>query len=130
MQPIPTFTPDSGVRFELGSPALSPLEEAVYLSLFTNARVAGQGGWWGDAVSPVEGVAIGSTLYTLWREKQTPDVLERAKRACEESLRWLVEGGYVQAFSVATRTPQQGWLLIELALTLPSGEPHALTLVL
>lgn len=73
------------------------LETAVALSLFTDRRVDGVRGWWGDAVPDVDGDQTGSRLWTLAREKDTPTVLRLAAEYAREALAWLVEDAVAES---------------------------------
>lgn len=76
------------------------LGSAVILSLFSDARLDGASlldgqdprGWWGEDA----GERYGSLLWTLEREKTTPDLPARVEEAARAALLWLVEEGYVE----------------------------------
>ena len=61
---------------------------------------------------------IGSRLWLLSREKQLAGVLERARHYAEEALTWLVEDGVATAVQVTATNPRQGWLVLEVTVTL------------
>jgi phage gp46-like protein len=117
----PLLLEGQGVSFDLSFKNQSPLEEAVMLSLFTDRRYEGRGGWWGDAMPPIEGVLIGSYLHTLFREKQTEQVRLQAQRYCEQALAWLIEEGYIESFSVSVSFPRAEWILIEITLKIDAN---------
>lgn len=82
------------------------LETAVVLSLFTDrldaaAPAGARRGWWGDAVAEVPGDLLGSRLWTLAREKQTPQVLGLAVAYTQEALAWLVDDGVARSVGVS-----------------------------
>lgn len=89
---------------------LTWLENAVTISLFTDARVSPDEtddssdlrGYWGDMDLP-EGQSLGSKLWTLRREKITQDVLNKTHDYCVDALAWLVEGDHLQAVNVTVR---------------------------
>lgn len=93
---------------------LTWLENAVTISLFTDARVTAEEtddssdlrGYWGDMDLP-EGQSLGSKLWTLRREKITQDILNKTRNYCVEALEWLVDGDHLQAVNV---TVQRGGL--------------------
>lgn len=105
------------------------LETAVVLSLFTDGRAndddvlpdeanAGSDrrrGWWGDTYADVRGDRIGSRLWLLAREKQTQQVLERAREYGREALQWLVDDGIAREVTVTAEIVRDGvlGLLIE-----------------
>lgn len=111
------------------------LRTAVILSLFTDARArsdddpsgdpSDRRGWWGDVYPEVEGDAIGSRLWLLAREKQTADVLPRARGYAEEALAWMVEDGVAAAVAVDASFPAAGVLSLEVAITRPDGTVFA-----
>lgn len=85
------------------------LVTAVLLSLFTD-RVANADdvipdasgdprGWWGDAGARYP---IGSRLWLLAREKQTPETQARAQDYIAEALQWLIDDGVVARFDIDT----------------------------
>lgn len=80
------------------------IKSAVYISLFTDARVDDdtelpdpssddRRGWWGDLVSDVEGDQIGSLLWLLERAKTEVGILPRARQYVEDALQWLIDDG-------------------------------------
>lgn len=112
------------------------LRTAVTISLFTDRRVTalevpegekGRRGWWADSVAEVEGDQIGSKLWVLTREKQTVEVLERAREYCEEALAWLIEDGVAESVSVSTSYPSRGILTIEIEIVRPNKETASLS---
>ena len=114
------------------------LRTAVILSLFLDRRADDDDilpngsddrrGWWADTVAPMtdygigggsaSGDRIGSRLWLLSREKQLAGVLERAQHYAEEALTWLVEDGVATAVQVTATNPRQGWLVLEVTVTL------------
>lgn len=94
------------------------LETAVLLSLFTDRR-AEEGdplptgeqdrrGWYGDALPVVDGDRIGSRLWLISREKQTPSVLSRIEAYAREALAWLVEDQVASKVAVKAEFPRAG----------------------
>lgn len=84
------------------------LATMVYTSLFTNARAdddnvpAGEtdrGGYWGDAFSTR---SLGSLLWTMRREKLSPQNLLRIRDICLQALAWLLDAGHITAVDVQT----------------------------
>ena len=68
------------------------LTNAIVISLFTDARVDNQRGWWGNDFNQNEErqVEMGSRLWTLARSKQLADVLEDAQAYAEHGLLMMV----------------------------------------
>lgn len=135
--PLEVSCPDCGM--EAGDlVAEDSLRTAVILSLFLDRRANDDDilpngsddrrGWWADTVAPMtdygigggsaSGDRIGSRLWLLSREKQLAGVLERAQHYAEEALAWLVEDGVATAVQVTATNPRQGWLVLEVTVTL------------
>ena len=135
--PLDVAGPDCGM--EAGDlVAEDSLRTAVILSLFLDRRANDDDilpndsddrrGWWADTVAPMtdygigggsaSGDHIGSRLWLLSREKQLAGVLERARHYAEEALTWLVEDGVATAVQVTATNPRQGWLVLEVTVTL------------
>lgn len=135
--PLDVAGPDCGM--EAGDlVAEGSLRTAVILSLFLDRRADdddilpngsdNRRGWWADTVAPMtdygigggsaSGDHIGSRLWLLSREKQLAGVLERARHYAEEALTWLVEDGVATAVQVTATNPRQGWLVLEVTVTL------------
>lgn len=93
------------------------LTNAVIISLFTDLRVDGQRGWWGDSY----GRPMGSKLWLLDREKQLSSVLADAKRYAEEALQWLLDEQLVQYIEVNATNPNPSVLLLSVAIKLLDG---------
>lgn len=120
------------------------LTTAVVLSLFCDARArdddnlpdgtSNKRGWWADTVAPMPATGLnqvedsqhrdklGSRLWLLAREKQLPEVLHRAKDYAEEALQWLITDNVATAVRVTPSIIRQGWLGLDIYITLPSGE--------
>lgn len=99
------------------------LRSAVFISLFTDKRAtledlgdddeADLRGWWGDSYPSVPGDQLGSHLWLLERELQTPAVLDRARSYARDALAWLLEDEIATRVSVTTSYPQRGVLAID-----------------
>jgi phage gp46-like protein len=112
------------------------LATAVILSLFLDRRAeaddpldgqADRRGWWADAFPAVSGDQIGSRLWLLRREKQTPEVLTRAREYAEEALRWLVDDGVAARIAVSTAIVRTGVLGIVAEIHRPDGAAQSFT---
>lgn len=77
-------------------------------------------GWWADAYADVEGDEFGSRLWLLDREKQLPEVVQRARRYVREALQWMVSDGLVKTIDVSGFVPRDGWLVVDAQLGLQS----------
>lgn len=132
------------IRAEAGDLlAEGDLTTAVILSLMCDARAReddiipdGTGnrrGWWADTVAPLPatGLAVaeapgqadslGSRLWLLHRELQAPDVLRRARDYAQEALQWMIADGVARAVAVTPSIPRQGWLALDIVVTLSAG---------
>lgn len=124
-----TFDPALGAfDLALAGPDLltdDGLDTAILISLYSDRRAGlddalpdpdeSRRGWWGDGIAEVEGDRIGSRLWLLSREKQTPDLLNRAREIVAESLDWLIEDGVARSVAVAA-----DW--VDADASLPSGD--------
>ncbi|EML5157540.1 phage GP46 family protein [Morganella morganii] len=100
----------------------------VIISLFTDRRALDSDvlpdggndrrGWWGDSYQKRP---IGSRLWLLSREKQMSVVLRLAKFYAEEALEWMTEDGHIRSAVVSATSPADGFLLLNVQLTLPDG---------
>lgn len=105
------------------------LTNAIVISLFTDARVDNQRGWWGNDFNQNEErqVEMGSRLWTLARTKQLADVLEDAQVYAEQALQWLIDDGHALAIDVIAANPEQSMLLLSVVVTLPNGQTEQST---
>ncbi|SUT89777.1 Phage protein GP46 [[Actinobacillus] rossii] len=94
------------------------LTNAIIISLFTDARVDSERGWWGNSFAELE---MGSKLWTLHRSKQIDDILEDAEHYARKALQWMVADKLVSNFSVTATNPKQSMLLLAITVTLPNG---------
>lgn len=109
------------------------LETAVVLSLFTDRRAAlddllpdstaDRRGWFGDGFADVDGDRIGSHLWLLAREKQTNEVLQRAREYARDALRWLIDDAVARAVDVQASWLRQGVLLLEIDIRRADAAP-------
>lgn len=105
------------------------LETAVIISLFTDRRarpdheLPGQNdskrGWWGDALSDIEGDETGSWLWHLYREKATDETLNRAREYALDALQWLLHDRIASHVNVKTwyQDLTAGLMVIEVIIT-------------
>lgn len=120
----------------LASPQLDTddgIETAIVLSLFTDRRAdaddplpdntGARRGWFGDGFADVPGDRIGSHLWLLAREKQTPAVLQRARDFAREALSWLIEDGIARAVEVEASWLLRGVLLLEVEIRRADAAP-------
>lgn len=105
------------------------LTNAIVISLFTDARVDNQRGWWGNDFNQNEErqVEMGSRLWTLTRTKQLADVLEDAQVYAEQALQWLIDDSHALAIDVMATNPEQSVLLLSVVVTLPNGQTEQRT---
>lgn len=112
---------------------------AVIVSLFTDARAypddplpdervgvqSDLRGFWGDALHDPQSQyqaprSLGSRLWLLWREKDLPEVVARARLYAREALDWLLAEGWVSRLAVDAERVGPGYLGISVGL-LPAG---------
>ena len=105
------------------------LTNAIVISLFTDARVDNQRGWWGNDFNQNEErqVEMGSRLWTLARTKQLADVLDDAQVYAEQALQWLIDDSHALAIDVMATNPEQSVLLLSVVVTLPNGQTEQRT---
>jgi len=132
------LTYDGDRRFDLALSGAdlaseSGMRAAVIVSLFSDRRAerddvlpgaphdTDRRGWWADAWPEVSGDRIGSRLWLLSREKQTADVLQRARGYAEEALAWLVEDGAALAVEVDAEWVRAGLLGLRAGIRLADG---------
>lgn len=104
---------------------------AVIISLFTDARAhdddplpdervgvtSDKRGWWGDHILPEDARdPMGSRLWLLWREKEMPVVVERARQYASEALAWLLRDGWVGGLEVTAQRVGPAYLGIGVRL--------------
>lgn len=111
------------------------LETAVLLSLFTDRRAeegdvlpsgeTDRRGWWADELPAVAGDRHGSRLWLLAREKDSPEVLQRAQDYAREALAWLVEDLVAERVDVSAtsqpHSPGRSELLLDIRIQRPTG---------
>jgi phage gp46-like protein len=110
-------------------------QTAVTVSLFTDrvakpddslpeyfpGRAGDRRGWWGDLLEVAGRVnPIGSRLWLLFREKELPEVVSRAKEYADESLAWIkpLGGDYV----VAATDVRPARLMLSISVASPGQE--------
>lgn len=111
------------------------LDSAVLVSLFTDRRAPDdavlddpdeRGGWWADTWPGVAGDADGSLLWLLRRAKQTQENLQKAQSYARQALAWLDADSIARRVTVQASYPVIGWLQLDVAIDLPSGERRQL----
>ena len=109
------------------------LRTAVLLSLYLDRQAEASDllppgetdrrGWWADGAPVVPGDLVGSRLWLLAREKQSPAVRARAERYAREALQWLIEDRVVERLEVTASFPKAGWLVLDVEIFRPSSDP-------
>jgi phage gp46-like protein len=121
------------------------LESAVLVSLLTDRRALADDrlpddttatgllppdrrGWCGDALADDADDRIGSRLWLLKREKQTPETRRRAIHYATEALQWLIEDGHVSTVAVDAVWTDRGRLRVLITIPLPDGGTYSKSL--
>lgn len=107
------------------------LKTAVILSLFTDRRArpddrlpqegADRRGWWGDVAGRDADDEIGSRLWLLSREKQTAQVVAKAREYALEALAWMLRDRVAVSIEVEAEITRPGVLGLGIAITRPDG---------
>lgn len=101
------------------------LSSCILVSLFTDARVGedelppeytGRRGYFGDALLSARGDALGtgSRLWTLYRQKETEEVLSMAEEYAREALLWMVDEGLAESIAVEASAGGGGALFLSI----------------
>jgi phage gp46-like protein len=75
-------------------------------------------GWWADTYADNLGDLFGSRWWLLSREKQLPEVVQRARRYVREALQWLIDDGLAVSLDVSAFIPRMGWLIVDVVVGL------------
>jgi phage gp46-like protein len=120
MSDIKTLFTDlsTGTQYDISALGLqedNTLTTQVIISLFTDKRDAkakplDARGWWADD--------IGSLRWTLSREKQTSEVLQKLIKYDTEALQWLIEESLVRNIEINAHWATQGVLAEKVIITL------------
>lgn len=119
------ITPDA-LDWSLGPIGLAEdnsLTTAVLISLFSDARVDGQRGWWGDSYpdkTQAPRDLASSRLWLLERAKQTPQTLKDAQIYAEAALGWLLEDGLASRVNVVSSYPAPKVLQLIITIQKPA----------
>lgn len=107
------------------------LRTAVIISLFSDRRArdddplpqdgADRRGWWADIAASDADDQIGSRLWLLSREKQTPQVVARAREYALEALGWMVRDRVALSVEIEARISAPGVLGLAVFITRPDG---------
>lgn len=107
------------------------LKTAVIVSLFTDRRArpddrlpqdgGDRRGWWGDVAAREADDQIGSRLWLLSREKQTPQVVARAREYALEALGWMLRDRVASSVEVEAEITRPGVLGLGVIITRPDG---------
>ena len=93
------------------------LESAIIISLFTDMRVNGERGFWGDSLA---GESWGSKLWTLSREKLTEQTRIKFENYVKESLQWLIKDKIASSLSVKSEINYPDSIFLELSIIKPN----------
>ena len=93
---------------------LTDFESAIFLSLFSNRRIDGQGGgYWADELNDHQ---LGSRLWSLSRSTLDEYTINQAENAAFEALEWLLKGKLAEKIfvKVLARKPDTAVLNVEI----------------
>ena len=110
----------------LGGAALSPAEQAVIVSLYSDAPAqegdalpdtsGDRRGWWGDTYATTQGDHVGSRLWLLRRAKASVATAQLAAGYAQEALAWLVTSGLATDVAVVGTLVAPGRVDIEVTI--------------
>lgn len=89
------------------------LETAILISLFTDQRVGGERGFWGNSL---DGDNWGSKIWTLTREKLTEETRSKFQEYAKDSLQWLIDDKVAKSIKLQSEIvkPESIHLLVEI----------------
>lgn len=96
-----------------------PINAAILLSLFCDARHEKERGWWGDALASDAYDEWGSLLWTAVVGKNTPETLRKVEDFSEAALNWMIKDKVAKTIK-ATAIAQGEALYLSIAI---DGEP-------
>lgn len=109
------------------------MRTSICISLFSNRQAElndeltngsnNRQGWWADSFALINGDLIGSRLWLLAREKQTQNVLQKAKDYTLEALQWLLNDGVVSQIIVTPQWHEKGILAVRVQLFKANNQP-------
>lgn len=125
-------TLDSAVINSLFSDARAPAELLAYIAGrdgVTPAEIDPRG-WFGESYAPEGDAAdtdrFGSLLWTLQREKQTQETLNRARDYASDALAWMIADGIAREVVVEGEWIRRGWLGLAITIHLADGRRREL----
>lgn len=78
------------------------LHSAITLSVYTDAWVDGERGWWGDSYHPDNPIA-NSKLWTLLGKPANEENRQLGEEYVKESVQWLIDEGYFDRIDIETQ---------------------------
>ena len=91
------------------------LKSAVTLSVYTDAWVDGQRGWWGDTYQGDRPVA-NCKLWTLMGAKATPENRLKSEQYIKSAVQWLIDDQHLDSIDITTEHQANSldWLAFKL----------------
>lgn len=91
------------------------LQSAITLSVYTDAWVNGQKGWWGDSYNDDRPIAD-SKLWTLMGKPTTPENINLGNRYIQAATQWLIDDEHVDEIEITTEhhANELDWLAFRL----------------
>ncbi len=96
------------------------LRTAVLLSLFTDERIEGERGWWGDEFLENADDRYGSKLWRFERAKRLPDTPVEARQYALDALKWLLSDGVAGKVDVVAEASRES-LSLAVSVEKPDG---------
>jgi len=105
------------------------LNSAITLSVYSDAWVDGQRGWWGDRYQDDRPVAA-CKLWTLMGAKPTHDNRLRGEQYIKEAVQWLLDDGHLDQIEITTQHHANNldWLAFQLTCKKQGQSDRALNL--
>ena len=106
----------------------SGLETAVLLSLFSDQRAGetelppghlNKRGWWGDLFPETTGDRIGSKLWTISRDKASPETSAIAEVRAKQALQWLIDDGVASSVNISAEFDSDKVLRMNITIIRP-----------
>ncbi len=91
------------------------LKSAVTMSVYSDAYVDGQRGWWGDTYQGDRPIA-NCKLWTLMGARATPENRLKGEQYIKDAVQWLIDDGHLDSIDITTEHQPNSldWLAFQL----------------